>query len=530
MAQQGNSLTGYDATVAALLHTQRGSFANPSYHPAFRASGLFIVDIGSDTDTVVSFLNYWTIKNGINAVAMLATLRDEAGTIVARSYFRIDRSVYAVSARTMLQEVGREGAFIGSLELEIYSAEDLKFAFPAFMVFQISPEGISAVHTNQRCFNDPEDRRRGSRFNHWQTGFDVASSRAIRPVLWTVNGSEAVGDTTAKVAIFNADGRRREWDVALGELPPYASRRIVLDELPGAADHLDGGTGFAKIDLELGNVYNRFMVGHESRDGSWRSVTHSYFDCTHDDDAYPVTQFDENTRPCFVPVNLIESLEVSVIFYPIMVPAHLAFDLEVFNHDGKIIATVPLNQDFDAAGDRVYRADIRATLRAAGLNGAGDFVSIRVRSLTGRFPTRMTFGLNYWQDADIPGTNISSSVLMATSHGTKHRSWLWGPCYCRSDIRNYILVSHLSARLDDGQIAETMLEIHAPDGILGTLSKDLPNGTGWSVCLEDWLREQGHTAEDGAVLWYVVKSSNPSLIANQLHVSKAGRVGGDHSF
>ena len=160
----------YDTTLKALLYAQRGSYADLSYLPAFRASGLFFAIVDERTTTRVSFVNYWREKNHNSSVGALVTLRDAAGLTLARHFFPVDGYVYQIDVRDLLEPAG---SFVGSLEVELFSSEDLKFQFPALTVFYETPDGISFVHTNQRTYNNAEDRERSGVFNPWQSGFDL---------------------------------------------------------------------------------------------------------------------------------------------------------------------------------------------------------------------------------------------------------------------------------------------------------------------------------------------------------------------
>ena len=141
----------YDKTLKALLYSRRGSYSDLSYMPAFRASGLFFATVDERTTTRVSFVNYWREKNHNSSIGALLTLRDAEGVKLARHFFPVEGYVYQIDVRDLLELAG---PFVGSLEVELFSSEDLKFQFPALTVFYETPEGISFVHTMQTILEE----------------------------------------------------------------------------------------------------------------------------------------------------------------------------------------------------------------------------------------------------------------------------------------------------------------------------------------------------------------------------------------
>lgn len=521
--------TSYENTIKTLLHTKRGSFQNLDYLPAFRASGVFYAVVNETTTTVVSFYNYWREKNDTPNVGCLASLRDTDGALVGRVFFTVERYTYSVDAREILEASDHGSApFDGTLEIEIHSGQDLKFAFPALLVFYWSPTGVSSVHTNQRIYNNAEDQRRGDGFSAGQTGFDVSVDGGGRPVIFLANGPRDVAQSTADIQLFNAAGDQRNFQIDLGAVPALASRKLDLAELDGVPEFLGKDAGFAKLDVDLADIYYRFACGTMHQDGHV-SITHSYFDCTTHDDYYDLKDFSDGEYPCFVPVNLIDGVETEVIFYPIQSPTEIGFSVQAFDENGMERASVVLPDRLTTNGSRQARIDLRKILKEAGVDDSSGLYCVHVLPHENRFPARMTFGLNYTIGGK-PGTNISSSVLMASSHGKKQRAWLWGGTPVTHGGQSVIMLSHFSKDKADRSVASCIVEIYDAQGVVAQTQLDMPNGTGANIVVEELLEKAGYEAGDGTVLWYVAKSPNSNLIANQVHISSAGYVGGDHSF
>lgn len=520
------SETSYENTIKTLIHTPRGAYEDLSYLPTFRASGLFFVVIDDQTTTHVSFMNYWREKNNNTSVGAMATLRNAEGTKVGRRYFPVDEMVFQIDARDLLDV---PGPFLGSLEIDLYSSEDLKFAFPALSVFYETPCGLSYVHTNQRTFNNLDDQEKGNRFNAWQSGFDIRFDNGTRPFIFLVNGPQRIRDANVELKIFNSAGEMVERDVPLGELAGYAARRIDLADLDNMCDFLGEDAGFCKINAPFDDVYCRFACGNIQTDRSWMSVTHSYFDCTGHDDYYKNDDFSADEIPCFAPFHLFEGLDVELVFYPIMAKTVVKFSMECFDSEGCSRAIIEMPETFNTAGSQAHRIDVRKWLAAGGVEAQDALYCVYVNPVEGRIPTRVTFGLNYRNGQQL-GTNISSSVLMATSHGVRARSWLWGPAVQGDGARNIIMVSHKSKVRDSRETAQFTLILYGQHGQVAEKTYETTNGMAKNIVPEDLLREVDYAPQSGEVLWYSLQSDSSSYFCNQLHISREGFVGGDHSF
>jgi hypothetical protein len=505
-------------------HAERGSYGDVGYAPVFRASGIFYACVDRDLNTIITFMNYWREKNEVASLGTLVTLRDASGRKTARRFFRLDDAVCELDVRAIS---GRD-KFEGSLEVEFYASEDLKFGFPAMCVAYETSQGIGYVHTNQRTFNNYEDEIRSEPLNHVQTGFDIHADDASGFV-FLVNGPRAEIDRVMSARFTNAAGKSLERTIPIGRLEPYAARRIELGNVEGLRSFLGGQVGFARIDAGLGSVFNRFAVGNRRHDDGWLSVTHSYFDCTDHADFFDSSKLAGDEYPCFIPFNLVDGLETELVFYPIMAPTRLQLRVHCYDESGAPRAQYDLPELFETAGKTMRRIDVRALLRSIGIAAEPHLYCLHVESPDGRIPSRATFGLNYRRTAAL-GTNISSSALHANTHGTRKRAWLWGPAFIRNGARNYALVSAYSKHRRFAKPSEFTLSLYDSKGVIARRTIGSGNGRAHNILVEDLLSPAQRAQYEGRSLWYVLQSDDPIYVANNLHVSASGRVGGDHSF
>lgn len=514
----------YDQVLKALAQTDRGSYTDLSYMPVFRASALFYAVCGKDITTRVAFLNYWREKNNNPDVGVMLTIRDAQGTKRARTYTRLRDMTYSFDLRDF---VGAGEAFCGSIELEAFSGEDLKFQFPGLSVFYETPRGVSYVHTNQRVYNSAEDRARGVELNPWQTGFEVDTAR-FDPFIFIVNGPVPYAGGEVDFVALNARREEMRCKLALAALPAYGALDLRLKGVAGLADFLGGEPGLCKLDLPLQDVHLRLGVGNALPDQSWLSVTHSYFDATGHHDYFNTATLDAGIYPAFVPFNLADGLDVDLVLYPIYARSTLALRLEGWDAQGQRRFEIGLGS-WRTPEDGVRRLDVRQLLAQHGQLASDGLYVLQIEAEGHRLPARITYGLNFRVGAQL-GTNISASAYLAKSWGVAKRAWKWGPVVARPGSRNLMMISAFSKEKGACVVREGRLALYDRGGLVASTGFSLQGNAGVTLVAEELLAQAAYTPGEGDILWYVVQSEHATLDVNQVCVSADGFVGGDHCF
>lgn len=503
--------------VVAFEISQREAYADLRTVPVFRASGIFFARADDGVDTELTFLNYWSIKNDNDDVSLLLTVRDTDGHALTRDYVRIDGFVHTYRASELV-----DAPFEGSIELELHSSRDLKYAMPAIVVAYRTTDGVSFVHSNQRVFNDLSDLQRNIGFNSGQTGFDVRIDAATCSYVTFVNGPTAVEDATLRVALVNATGATLEHVVDVGRLPAYGSRRIDLDVVPGAAEHLDGQPGFARVDATTAGVFNRLAVGTRARDDSRATVTHSFYDCSTQADYLLASELPDEDYHAFLPLALVPGVDLEVVLYPIYCPS--SFSIRLLSFDGAEDRELVLD-GFDTRACRPARLAVSERLRAAYADADDLLHCLVFESDEGKLPARMTIGLNYAVDGF--GSNVNDSVSLHSGYGVRDRLFAWGPVFLAEGARNVISVTHLEKHKAASGSAELHLRLYDETGIVLEQRHTMENRSALNLDVEALVQD---LATSGTVLWYTIESTNPSFTVRQVHVSASGFVGADHSF
>lgn len=514
----------YDQALQALVHAQRGAYGDLSYMPVFRASALFYVIADEHINTRIAFLNYWREKNDNPDVGVLVTVRDERGTKRARSYVKLDGMTYDFDLKAMLGDGA--SPFRGSMELEAFSSQDLKFQFPGLSVFYESARGVSYVHSNQRVYNDAEDRSRGVHLNPWQGGFEI-DARRHDPFIFIVNGPTAFAGGPVPLKVLNSAGDSLLRTLDLAALPPYGALDIRLGAIDGVTEFLGEGVGTCQIDLPLQDVHLRLAAGNALRGNTWLSVTHSYFDATGHRDYFETSQMAPGVYPAFVPFHLVDGLDVDLVLYPIYAPCELVLSLQGFR-DGQLSFETGLGSWRTPEGG-LRRLPVRQLLRDRGLREDPGLYVLQIQGAEGRVPQRITYGLNFHVGSRL-GTNISASAYLAKSWGVGRRSWKWGPVVAQPGGRNLIMVSVFSKDKAVTLEGDASVVLYGASGLVAQTTVEFSGNCARTIEAEDLLHEAGYRPAAGEILWYVVKSEQTSLDVNHVCISAEGYVGGDHSF
>mgnify|MGYP001369983834 CR=1 FL=1 len=127
--------------------------------PVFRSSAIFPVMQNNFSSTNILFLGYWLIKRKIREITILITLRNNNGDIIKRNSLLIDTpKSYSIELNSLLKNMQyRESEFLGSIELEIFSTQDMVFPYPALVLNYYGDDFNTCVHTLGRIYNDFED-------------------------------------------------------------------------------------------------------------------------------------------------------------------------------------------------------------------------------------------------------------------------------------------------------------------------------------------------------------------------------------
>ena len=120
-----------------------------------RSSTIFPIDIKDNSDFALVFINYWKIKNKIKNLKCNMRIFDQEGNILKlhQHNLKIHNEIY-------ISNFFKVKRFLGIVEVEFISLDNLRFAFPGITGFYISPKKlISGVHAAGRIIHSSEGKK-----------------------------------------------------------------------------------------------------------------------------------------------------------------------------------------------------------------------------------------------------------------------------------------------------------------------------------------------------------------------------------
>lgn len=280
---------------------------NADFGKVFRSASTFyyINSNKKNIRTTISFMDYWSIKNNLE-VKILANVREMSGELIFREelYFK-DGNVINYSPFI-------KDEFEGSIEIEILSLENLRFPYPAIMVYYKGTSQSTMTHTYGRVYSPHEiEDKKTIPFGH-ETGWTIRDKKELKSFCIFHNGSDCC-DEQIMIIDISTEGSKEKKRIPfkLRKLMPYETIKIYAEDFfPEIKSYLDGKSGNIALNFKLKNAFTRLLVGHESTQDGSLQVTHSNFN-------YNKIQTDivQDSKAVFIVPNLKFS-NFNMIVYP----------------------------------------------------------------------------------------------------------------------------------------------------------------------------------------------------------------------
>jgi hypothetical protein len=265
MNTTGNNIQGLKAAFDA----RKSYFAN-------RSSCIFPVHLRTNTDLHIVYLNYWTLKNGIERDTIVVNFRvyDSMGNPVLKISTEIGETHNQVSIRTLLGEKTHcdINHFDGMVEVEILSLKNIQFPFPGMVGIYQAGDLFSAVHAAGRIKNADEAQRV---IYTNESNWTCKSGPSITAFFHYFNGPTLPQKKTICIKLRNRTGTVADQrEVSIAHLPPFGSQIFfAADIFPESVIENDA---FISVELEHNSVFPRMVVGNYFRDSNFLEVTHSF--------------------------------------------------------------------------------------------------------------------------------------------------------------------------------------------------------------------------------------------------------------
>ncbi len=507
--------------------------------PVFRSSAIFPVVQKKDFFTRICFLGYWVLKREIREVAFLYTLRNLKGEILKRDTWTIDTGkAFVIELSSLLGKIDfhPDETFYGSVELEIFSTQNLIYPYPAFVLSYYNENFSTSVHTASRIYNDVEDWRENDETSVPESGFDIYGDDDLSPFIAFTNGPFAEAGPKIDYKIINHKGRIFEGKIKLKPLAPFETSFLFLkDVIPNLPSMLEGKPGAIKVTHAFKGFFPRFLVGNFQDRPTTASITHTYYDCTslrRESDYWKTKDERFHSGSIFVPLFIEKDFFTEVIFYPIYSPSVFTVSVSFYDEKGNLLQKIPNLVRINALRDVFERINLKtlAIQHRVDLQKAKGAYLVQ-ESIKGHpYPIRVKMGLNVGQSARpvrLPCNICFNAQVGDPATTQKPRTFRWAPILNvgssvvvwtnGSPLKNYTRSAHAQLqffRETDDKHIDRQIEIPPFGQIYIEVEKDtelkrfLNQKTGWVTALSD----------------------NPYLNGWYFDFHKNGAVAGDHCF
>ena len=315
---------------------------NKNYKPVNRASAIFPFLINEKLDLSILLMGYWFLKRNIIDIKLVATFRDINGSTIKRNIILINNAKpLQISVKKNLKNIiKKKKKFQGSIEIEIFSSENLFYPFPALVANFNSKNSSSFVHSLGRTFNNLYDKQNAIKFKVPETGFDILPGKDTKPFMAFTNGNNILKNQTIKFKIISEKNQIMTKFIKLKKIKPYETNYLFF--LNDKEKEKIKGKSTVFIYHNFNNFFPRFLGGNFKKDESCLTPTHTYFDLQNfkTKDHYLVNQDYKKYYGSYVaiPVFFEKNIKTELAIYPnSFIKSSLNCSLEFFNKDGNLI-------------------------------------------------------------------------------------------------------------------------------------------------------------------------------------------------
>ena len=506
-----------------------GTVQDLNKKPVYKGSALFPFIENLHQHTRILFMGYWMVKNNIDKLALLITLRDNNGEIFYRETQEIDTpNAREIKIKDLVNFKNKD--ITGSIELEVFSIQDLVFPYPAFVVNYYTKNNSSFVHTCGRAYNDVEDYEGNSIIKVKEAGVDVYGGKDVEPFIFFTNGPKKKNKSKIKIEVINFFNKSDSFIIDLKSLNPYETIKLQLNKYFDFSSFLKDKPGTIKIKHDFESFFPRFISGNYSLKNKSLSVTHTYYDNSKFDtpDFYwknPNPKKLEDSA-LFFPAFVSKKNYTKLKFYPIYSPSDYSLNLIVYDSNGnelgnfENIKSIKKKSQYFEIDAEDYVKDFKRELFLIKL-----VKNFKNKSL---ISNRLKYGLNVGEknnSINLPTNICFNSHLSNEKLLSKPGTFKWFPIINHNKFVAFIYNCSFEKLYE--RKANCLISIYKE-----TSSKPLtrkvsvnPNGF-YKIEIDDIIRD--FIKSESA--WVTIKTDNPMINGFYFDFSNKGLVGGDHFF
>lgn len=504
--------------------------------PVLRSSAIFPFLVHKNLDTKILFLSYWFIKRKIENIYFLLTIRCEKGDMLIRESLDIVKvKAYSISIKDMLKKknILFKNIFKGSIELEVFSLQNLFYSFPAFVVNYVTKSSSSFVHTCGRIFNDIEDQKTTLKFLPPETGFDIYPNKNLTPFFSFVNGNKEIFNNKIKVEVLLNNNKKIKKIFFFKKIKPYETKFIsFINE--NEKKKIKYKTTL-RIKHNFNNFFPRFLSGNIEKNLRSSSITHSYYDLEKYGDSKHFWINPDKKKyydsmiaiPIFDLNNYYNELAIYPNFY---LKKKIIFNLEIFDQEGFLIKKKKNFFNIQKKMKLPHYINLNEIVQDVCLKKNKYYFS-RVTFDTDCIPPRLKFGLNISYQNNSK-SNLSSNVCfnaMVPDNFTilKTGTFKWAPIINKANSK--FIISNISNLKKGFKKANLILKFWREDDSK-FIKRVIKLNDNASYCFDlnnDKLIKKFLKQKTG---WVTIVSDNPYINGFYFEENKKNNIGADHFF
>ena len=506
--------------------------------PILRSSGIFPVIKNGSYSSRILFLGYWVIKRKIPEVSFLVTLRNNDGTILIRDFFTISNpKSYVINLDSLLEKTSifDKSNFLCSIEIEIFSTQDMVFPYPALILDYFNNQFNTCVHTLGRVYNDIEDLNENEKFSVPETGFDIYVDDDLHAFLSFVNGPIPNHSAKINYIITNSESKKLTGSFTLDHIKPYQTVFLKFeDHIPNLSNFLNGKVGAITIKHNFVGFFPRFLVGNTQDSLQSLSFTHSYYDCTSCSDPSDYwNQPSESHYDSSVPIPLFTDNDffTDLVLYPNLSPSTFDLDIKFYDKQGNILLDLSNFMNVNSHDSKLLRINFNKLLEENNIDAKNAATAYVITNFQNRkIPTRIKFGLNVGKKGS--KSKLSCNICFNSNIGNplidnKPGSFHWCPIF--SIGNTMISFENFSSLKNYSKNANVMLTFYREKDII-FMEKEITIPANGEFRFDLAKDHEVLQFLDGNIGWITAKANNPHVQGYYFNFHSSGVVAGDHLF
>ena len=238
-----------------------------------KSSTIFPIYLNKNNDQILVFQNYWKWKNKLEGIKFILTLRNENS--IVRKQIKININYHNELSVKKLFNIKKN--FLGQLECSIESSHNLKFPYPALLMFYKNKFGyLSSVHSAGRHINNKENMS----CKFYESNFYCLMNDEFSPVIHFFCGNELNKKNNFIELIFFDEKNSLIFKKKLRNFfpKPYCSKIIFLEKHLNKSEikKIYDKIFFIKIKFHIPNIFGRLVVGNYDKKNDALFLTHTF--------------------------------------------------------------------------------------------------------------------------------------------------------------------------------------------------------------------------------------------------------------